>query len=175
MIVSNYAAFRTTFADVGATTAHDGFLEWPGESLLRTGGFTGTLSIRTGGVWVPFNGVAFPTASTFPDLPFRLSANDGASDSVYGTDEYDWYVSQRTDVAANQYLTISRNDAPASSISRSGSIMIDYDPTNVARLLPDHAGATFTDAELTLLLSRVHVYVRRRSDGAFQWTKLYDT
>jgi hypothetical protein len=174
MILSTYAAFRTAFADTGAPVAHDGFLEWPGEALLRTGGFDGTLAIDISSVWVAFNGIAFPINQTFPSFPITLTCNAGASDTVYGTDEYDWYVSQRTDTAANQYLTVGRDDTPSSSISRSGSITLDYDPTNVARLLPDHSGASFTSSELPLLLRHVHVYVRRRSDGAFQWTKLYE-
>lgn len=176
MIVSSYAAFRSTFADVGAITAFDGFLEWPGAALLRASGFTGTLQVQpyVGGPWISFDGVAFPTAQAFPDFPIVVTCNAGASDATYGVDEYDWYVSQRTDVEASQYLTVGRNDLPGST-SRSGSIVIGVDATNRARLLPDHVGASYTDAELTLLLKHVHVYVRRRSDGAYQWTKLYAT
>ena len=181
MILSCYTEARRFFGD-GMSTYVDGLPEWPGpdsaSSKLRINGFSGSLGIYVSASLVPFElGGGFPRTLTFPSFPVVLTCNAMAADAAGDQDFYDWYVSQRVDPArynvapGNQYLSVARSDSGATR--RSGTISIDVVDANVARLLPDHVGGSFTTAELTLLLRHVHVYVRRRSDGSFQWAKLF--
>ncbi len=147
MILHTYAAFRAQFALPGAAIANDGMEEWP-VAKLRSGGFTGLVT---------------PTITAFPIL---MTCNSGAVD---GGAAFDWYLSQRTDVAADQYLTITQFDP-----TKSGSILVGITEVNVLKLLPDVDGITIAyPASLTALLKNVHLYVQRRSDQAIQWIKLY--
>lgn len=149
MICPTYSVFRAVFALGGAATAADGMPEWPVASL-RAGGFTGLVT---------------PTIAAYP---FTITCNADAADAVLGVHEYDWYLSQRTDVAASQYLTIE-HDVPA----KSGRVRINTVGANVARLLPGLSGAQLltTDAQ-SAIFRNVHLYVHRRSDDAIQWIRL---
>ena len=178
MILHSYQAFRPIFAVGGAPTDVDAFPVFPGTAKLRTGGFSGSLSILVSGSPVAFTvGGGFPTNSglVFPSFPITLTVNALAADASPGVHAYDWWISQRTPLAAQQYLTVTDYfpGSPSASASYSGSVVIEQASANVAQLLPGHSGGTFTTAELTLLLRHVHVYVRRRSDGAFQFAKLF--
>lgn len=150
MICPNYATMRAAFAVGGASVAADGHLEFPGTAKLRTGGFTG---------------LATPTIAAYP---FTITCNAGAADAVAGTHEYDWFLSQRTDVAASQYLEIIHSDP-----LKSGTVRIDIVDANVALLLPGLTGADLlTDASQAIIFANCHLYVSRRSDKAYQWIRL---
>lgn len=189
MILPCYTAARRFFGE-GMPNYIDGLPQWPGPMLpngdidntgatgkLRINGFSGTLGIYVDGVLVPIDATGFPNTLAFPSFPLTLTCNAMATDPAGNQDTHDWYISQRTDPRrfntppGNQYLSVSRSDLGATR--RSGMIVIDQVPANVAQLLPDHVGGSFTTAELTLLLRHVHVYVRRRSDGAYQWARLF--
>ncbi len=149
MVIAFYSAFRSIFAVTGAPTADDGMLEFPGTSKLRTGGFTG---------------LETPTITTFP---FDVTCNAGAVD---GGAAFDWYLSQRTDMPASQYLTCKQLDG-----TKSGTVTIDTVDANVALLLPGVDPSDYTDDDnLAMILKHCHLYVQRRSDDAYQWIKLYD-
>lgn len=148
MVIPTYAAFRAIFALGGASEDNDGLLEFPGIAKLRSGGFTG---------------LATPTIGAFP---FTVTCNGGVSDSGFA---FDWYLSQRTDMPANQYLTCVQLDN-----THSGSVVIDTVDANVAKLLPGVDPSDYTDAaNIALILKNCHLYVQRRSDDAYQWIKLY--
>lgn len=142
MICIDYTTFRYTFA-TSATVANDGHRAWPVANLGLN-----SFAQPTG----------LPTVITTMDLPIILTANAGAADAVFLVDEYHWFLSQRTDVAAIQYLAITRSDTPPSSHSGSvrigrtgggGTVLGDYDAIR----------SIFRD---------VHLYVKRVSDGAIQ-------
>jgi hypothetical protein len=157
VIIPFYAAFRPTFALAGAATAVDGFAEFPGTAKLRASGFTG---------------LATPTIDSWP---VRLTVNALAQDTVPGTHEFDWFLSQRSDLAASQYLVTSLYDPIGAGFTFSGTIEIDLVDANVARLLPGLSGDDLVTAtSLALICRDVSVYVRRRSDGAYQWCRLYE-
>ncbi len=151
MIYTRYQDFRAGFALVGAPLAVDGFPEWP-YAKLRTGGFA--------------NSITFDSPSSTVNLysqVMNITCNDFAADAVAGVDDYDFFVSQRTDVIANQYFTVAVYAA-----NRSGSIKLSCVTANTALLLPgltDYRG----DEALKLLFRDVAIYVQRRSDKAYQW------
>lgn len=149
MIVHTYSAFRATFGFAGDPLAADGHKVWrPG--LLRDAGFTGFVT---------------PTIVAYP---FALTCNAEAADAVLGVHEYDWYLSQRTDVAADQCLTIE-HDVPA----KSGRVRLNIVGPQVARILPGLSGADLlTASSQRLIFKHVHLYVHRRSDDAYQWIRL---
>jgi hypothetical protein len=150
MIIPNYPTFRTVFAPAPGEVGADGYLIFPGTSKLRTGGFTGMVT---------------PTISAYP---FAITCNAEASDAVLGVHEFDWYLSQRTDVVANQYLTIE-HDVPA----KSGRVRLNIVNANVAKLLPGLSGAgLLTASSLSTIFRDVHLYVSRRSDRAYQWIRM---
>lgn len=147
MIVQRYSDFRGLFALDGASAAADGLEEWP-VANLRSGGFTGLVT---------------PTITSFP---LTITCNGGAID---GGAAFDWYLSQRTDDPARQYLTITHTRP-----TKSGTVTIDINEDRVAALLPDVSGpALFEAGNLGLLMKNVALYVQRRSDKAYQWIKLY--
>ena len=150
MIVPSYGAFRVAFAAAGAVAAADGHLTFPGTAKLRTGGFTG---------------LATPTITAYP---LAITCNAEASDAVLGVHEYDWYLSQRTGTAASQCLTIE-HDVPA----KSGRVRINIVAGNVALILPGLSGAgLLTDAALATIFRNCALYVSRRSDRAYQWSRM---
>lgn len=202
MILSTYSQFRRHFAASGAAVAADGLPEWPGPvldggtgevenasttSLLRVNGFTATLQVTTAG------GLVFPASTVGPlvdpariptgdaGFPLSLTCNAGAVDAVTGAHDYDWFVSQRREEGryptlgslslttwAAQALTVSMPDR-----TKSGTISITTSAA-VAVLLPGLSGSgLLTTGAFTTLFRHVHVYCRRRSDGAVQWARMY--
>lgn len=152
MIVPTYAAMRGVFAAPAAVVSADGYLTFPGTAKLRTGGFTGLVT---------------PTISAFATT---ITCNAGASDAVLGVHEYDWYLSQRTDVAASQCMTIAHGN-PA----KSGTVTITLIEAMVDRLLPGRTDEELLeDDSLAVIFRNVHLYVSRRSDRAYQWIRMVD-
>jgi hypothetical protein len=153
MIFTRYQDFRAGFALVGAPIVADGFPEWP-YTEIRAGGFDDGLTIDD------------PTDVNLFTTELNITCNAFASDAVAGVDDFDWFVSQRTDVVASQYFTVS-----AYAANKSGSITLTAVIANTATLLPaateleDYTG----DDSLKLLFRDVAVYVQRRSDKAYQW------
>jgi hypothetical protein len=132
----------------------DGIEGWP-VANVRAGGFDAGFT----GFTVPYDG-----------NPMTITINAGAADASPGVDEYDWYLSQRTDEASNQYFTIVQ--APDSGgQSFSGSVVLDI--TTLAQtefgITP---GTILTSAQLVNLFRKMSLYVQRRSDDAIQWVDL---
>lgn len=149
MILQRYQDFRMAFADVGAATANDGFKEWP-VGRVRASGFSSSLSI--------------PVIQSFP---ITITCNAQASDAVAGVDEYDWYLSQRTDTPAIQYLSL------AAVANKSGTVTLDV-TGQVANLLPGVNSSDYvSDHNLALICKHAAIYVQRRSDKAIQWAYVY--
>jgi hypothetical protein len=97
---------------------------------------------------------------------------------------FDWYLSRRQDPGVypvfgfDDLQEITETDLAISAFyqeaNRSGTISLTFNVAAVARLLPGVSGADLlTDAALRVIFRNVHLYVRRRSDGAIQWVKLY--
>jgi len=147
---------------VGVHRDPDGVEEWPGglagelghTELVRAAGFdTGLLAGFSG---------------TYGDT-MVVSANTLAADAVKGTDEYDWYLSQRSDDVAKQYLYTVQMPTTATN-SYSGTIYIAY--TALAQTELDFTTPPLSTSVVQALYRHVHVYCRRRSDGAIQWLDL---
>lgn len=139
----------------------DGLEEFPGlvaaengrTNLVRSGGFTGGLV----GIPTPYIGAAF-----------EVTVNATGEDAVFGVDDYDWYMSQRTDDAAVQYLTIvQRADAGGESFSGTVAIAHTANATSVLGL-----STPPTPQQVTWLFKHVDLYAKRLSDGAIQWRNL---
>ncbi len=135
----------------GALVDNDGLESWPVD-LVRGLGFDG--------------GIVRTVEGSSPSL-FTLSVNGGVDDSVPLVDEYDWYLSQRTEILSKQYLIISQ------ALNKSGSVNLVA--TTLAQETFLLAPLTDLTAEQTaLLLKFAHLYVKRRSDGAIQWIDLLE-
>lgn len=145
MIVHSYTTFRALFA-TSATLGADGFEVWP-SSMVRAAGFTGG-----------FSGIDTPILS----FPITISVNANA----VGAEAYHFWLSQRTEVEASQYLTVAR------ATGASGSWTIGLTAKAVADLgLADEEDSVTPD-QLTEILRHCHVYVQRISDNAIQWCDL---
>ncbi len=141
----------------------DGYEAWPGSqtdrhddklaNLMRSGGFDGGFT----GVPALYTGAAF-----------NVSVNALAADSTPGTDEYDWYLSQRTDVTSRQLLDIDEYYVGDTN-TYSGSVTIVHNALATTEL----GSLTAPSVDQVLqLFNRCHLYCRRRSDGAIQWIDL---
>lgn len=137
----------------------DGYDRWPVDYVrLAASGFGDAGSTITG--------IPTPYAAT----QFSVSCNGLGADSVKDTPEYHWYLSQRTDTPANQYLTISQYPNTATD-SYSGTVNIVH--TALAETTFGFTGASdFTAAMVPLLFRHCHLYVMRISDNAIQWVDL---
>jgi len=116
----------------------------------------------------------------FKNNPFngssvRFSATAGVvADSVFGVDEYDWYLSQRTDDPTKQYLAMSQE--PSDSSSYSGTVQIV--PTTLATTkfgFTTAPGDPIDPSTTRILFRSVDLYVRRISDQAIQRLNLLNT
>lgn len=125
-------------------------------NLVRSGGFDTGLA----GTPVPYGGASF-----------QVTANGTATDGAPGTDEYDWYLSQRTDVVAKQYLTFAQK-APAGGNTYSGTVTIVHNALATSEL-----GTLTTPSieQTTELFKHCDLYCKRLSDGAIQWVSLLRT
>jgi len=130
---------------------------WP-IAKVRSGGFTGG-----------FTGIAKPILV----VPVSLTVNATALDAVSGTDEYDWWVSQRTDTLADQMLKVWDyhhffNVVP----TRSGTIILALSDLGMSKLGFIDTFEFVTIDQVIRLFRNVHVYCRRISDGAIQWVNV---
>lgn len=132
----------------------DGIETWP-IALLRSGGFNAISNFN-----IPYDGTAM-----------LLTVNALAQDAVFGVDEYDWYVSQRTDVPANQYLDVQGNINLPPIVSFSGTLRMIH--TTLAETeFGIVSGTNLTPTQTVSLFKDIAVYVRRISDGAIQWVDM---
>lgn len=153
MIIRTHSAFRANFA---ITTDLDtsGYEEWPVEKV-RSGGFDGSTIGTRLQVPADFSSLSFP---------IDITCNNFALDLSPPTDEYDWYVSQRTDDPDGQALSVEDF-----ALQSSGRLVL-----NLTALGADTYPTIDTDAIINIFRN-VYVYVRRRSDGAIQWASLIDS
>lgn len=157
-ILTTYAQFRATFA-TSATIGTDGFLVWPGAEVE------------------PVTGLMMePEITSFP----HLIQVDDTQDPSPGVDRYDWYVSQRTDDPAKQYLTVARNDSLPQTYS--GQVVIGLTALAVSLLFdpddPPVPSVAFdpplTPAQILALFTDVDVYVQDKATNAIQHLKLLE-
>ncbi len=153
---------------VGATAivvqiAKDGSEEFPGlsagqagrTSLVRAGGFTGGFQGLGSGGAVPF----------YDGTPLSISVNAFAADP--GPPQFDWYLSQRTDDPAKQYLAIHQAHDNVDGTTNSGTVQLGHTALATAELAI--SGIPSVD-QVMQLFRFCDLYCRRRSDGAIQWT-----
>lgn len=145
-VLATWPFFRHHFA-TSASVDPDGMPTWPIASV-RAGGFTAGLS-----------GIGRPIQA----FPLTVSCNGGITDAA-ASDTYAWYLSQRTDDTAAQYMSIVHSTA-----GTSGTVTIALTAKCVADLALASATASLTEDQLVRILNDVHLYVKRRSDDAIQW------
>lgn len=148
-IIPSYSAFRRRFYTGASppTRDLDGYATWP-LAEIGSGGFTG---------------LEMPTNPATIAFPFNVQVNGGAMDTSAWTDEYDWFLSQRTDVEANQYLVATQwlgTGVPIVHLSFSAVMAIDLTALGAATF------PLLTPDELFRLFYNVHIYVQRKSDDA---------
>lgn len=146
-ILTTYTQFRYHFSATPATLANDGASVWTGANLTLTG-------------------MSVPTSAA--SFPFTITINSQANDASPGVDEYDWYVSQRTDDTTAQYFSVANPSVLPST--RSGTILV-----SLTAMATDLEYATPLDTRQILeLFTDVDIYVKRRSDGLIQHKLLLD-
>lgn len=142
----------------GVTYDNSGWERWPVEYM------------RVGDGGAPFAGGATGFSATpYDGSTVLLTVNGAAADAVYGTDEYDWYLSQRTDEPAKQYLEIVQAYDDVGPTSFSGTCRVT--PTALAEAKFDFVvgAGTPIDPDVTRMLFRsCDLYVRRVTDQAIQ-------
>ncbi len=140
----------------------DALEEWPGPfsqttDKVRSGGFSGGISVTE-------------TAGTGELV---ATVNNFATDAIPGADEYDWYLSQRTDDPTKQYLEISRYGIESTSgDGYSGTVQINKTALANTELGSWSLSSPMTPDQRRGLYAFCDLYVRRRSDGAIQWLSL---
>ncbi len=142
VIISDYSTFRM-LANPGGSFASDGLPEFD-PSKMRANGFDDGIEVAA---------VSFPLA---------ISCNGGIPDTSFDVDEYDWYVSQRTNVEENRPFVVSRSDTFDTSYS--GTILLEQSVW-CADEYPDPFDL---ESSVQTLFFGVDIYVIRRSDGAIQ-------
>ena len=139
----------------------DGYEEFPGPfghtNLVRAAGFDGGIT----GVPQPWTGGGF-----------IVTANAHGVDAVKDVDEYHWYLSQRTDDPAKQYVAATRYSFFTLTETRSGSIKIDTTALAVGELGLTLPGCTPT--QMVEVFKHCDLYCIRVADGAIQWINLLD-
>jgi hypothetical protein len=144
MIIENYSTFRA-LANFGGAIGTDGLTEFDPDRM-RADNFDDGIEVVT-------SPIAFP---------LELTCNGGDPDTLAGTDEYDWYVSQRTSVVADKPFTISRaDDLPTDSFS--GTIAIDATVATSTEY-PD----PFDLSTIRVLFFAIDIYAIRKRDFAIQ-------
>lgn len=146
MILGTYLAMRHAFAP-GAAPDVTGYPTWP--SAPHALAITGNVRPLT-------------------SLPLGLTVNGGELDPG-GVEQFDWYVSQRTDDPSRQFLRLT----PLSG--RSGTMVVtatDYGAAELG-LAPGGIGQ-ITLPQVLRLFRHVDVYVRRRADGATGYLSILD-
>ncbi len=137
---------------VGVETYVDGYEKWPYQNVRKPGSGFGDLGSTITGIPKPW-----PTFSSF-----GITCNGFAPDAVFGVDEYDWYVSQRSEDTSAQPLTLSFVS------TASGTIIISPKPARYGKV----AGDPMTPDEVIKVFRNCHIYVKRISDGAIQWVDM---
>lgn len=149
MIIPTWSQFRAAFAVPLAPIANDGLPEWPAANVDQPG---------------------FVNSITFEDpisFPWFIEVDPGP-DAVSGVDQFDWWLSQRSDVVSHQYWQLQRND-DLPVVTNSGRIKLV--PTALAiSLYPDG----FDIAAQLVLFKNLDLYALRKADGLIQHRLLED-
>ncbi len=144
MVLLTFPGFRAAFSPSGVDG--DGYPTWPIDKVRITGFNAG------------FTGIPRPVTTFSTGLV--ISCNGQASD---GGAAFDWYLSQRTDDPARQYLAMrQRTDA------QSGTVLLTTTPTGRAAVGMAMANSPINEDQATRLFRDVTLYVRRVPDGAIQ-------
>ena len=139
----------------------DGYEEFPGPfghtNLVRSGGFSGGFA----DIPQPWAGVQFST-----------SVNAWTADAVPGVDEYNWYLSQRTDDPAKQYIEITQYANPLfPGNTYSGTVKIDDTALAASEL---GISLPVTPTQISEVFKHCDLYCIRVADGAIQWANLLE-
>lgn len=116
--------------------------------------------------------VGFPTPIDLSsgNYSMEITCNSFDPDAGFGVDEYNWYLSRRTEDTTKQFISIAQK-APDSD-TYSGTVIIT--PTALAiSFLASVDGPKNTPPVIRRCFKNMHLYVRRLSDGAIQWVDLY--
>ena len=139
----------------------DGYEEFPGPfghtNLVRSGGFSGGFT----GIPQPWTGFVF-----------SVTCNATTADAVPGTDEYHWYLSQRTDNPAKQYVSVVPYANPfVPGNTYSGTIKIDDTALAASEL---GISLPVTPTQISEVFKHCDLYCIRVADGAIQWANLLE-
>jgi hypothetical protein len=162
MIVTNFPTFRRVFKKIGGAADIHGWDEFD-PAQMRAGGFTGL---------VVEDDTPGSSARPFHGWPIYCTVNGYATDTVVKVDEYDWYVSQKTDDVDKQLISVNRHDVidgyqyPPIDGSRSGTIRLALSPLGAQ----DYNQMSYEDQ--LAVFKHVYVYVHRISDHAIQMVDL---
>lgn len=155
MILPRYEAFRPAFAVPAAPTDIDGLPVWP-VANLRINGFTNTFTYPVTWALPPDPQPSDPATMTVTCNAQRTDVTDGTT--------YFWYLSQRTDDATKQALSVTQPDG-----TKSGTIVIST-TTQAPKLVP---GFDYTSIDgIAQLFRHTYLYVQRQSDQAIQYVNL---
>lgn len=158
----NYTTFRFQFSVTGVPDPITGYEAWPSANVNTVG----------------FNTLSVPrpiTAGAFHITCNPAVAGDliGSDDAVLGVADYNWWVSLRSDVVAEQAITVVQDNA-----AKSGTLLFGFNLANARTLLNNSALTTATalNDELMLytLYRNVWVYAQRVSDDLVVARNLLD-
>ncbi len=146
MVFTSFSGFRAAFSTGG--TDGDGYATWP-LAKVRSGGFDAGLT-----------GIPRPISVVGLTISCNAEADDGGA-------AFDWYLSQRSDDPARQYLFLSQRTDP-----QSGTVLLITTAVGRAAVGMASINSPVNEDQLVRLFRDVTLYVRRVSDGAIQLVNL---
>lgn len=148
MILLRWLDFRTAFVDDVENIGPDGVPAW-NHDKMRSAGFDDG-----------FTGIDRPIAA----FPITVSCDSQATTVV---DAFHWYLSQRTDDPALQWLSITQSDT-----AKSGTVTISLTAKCVTDMGLDTTTDDMTEPLLREILKHVDLYVCRATDFSIQWVSM---
>jgi hypothetical protein len=148
VILLRWLDFRTAFVDDAGNIGPDGAPVWD-HALVREFGFDDG-----------FTGIDRPIAA----FPITVSCDGQA---VSTANAYHWYLSQRTDDPALQWLSVTQSN-PA----QSGTVTISLTAKCVTDMGLSTTTDNMTEPLLREILKHVDLYVCRTLDFSIQWVPM---
>lgn len=147
MIAVTYADFRRLFG-AGQPIALDGLPTWPADEAVNFGPATPDPLARTVSGW----------QFTFP---LSIDPPDGlVPDSVFGVDDWDYYLSQPSQVTTPRMFLAPQ--PPAGGLSYSSRVYLSLTASGLIELGDSKLGAPHSAVVMDAFLKGVFIYARDR-------------
>ncbi len=165
MIVALHSQMRSLFATSATPVDPDGFEPWPAANVNTTGFDPNDGTANAMRFWSEGRSPAL--IRPIRNMPIYISVKDEREDLTPGVDEYDWYLSQRTDDPSVQMLSFTQKPRTG-GFTYSGTGILALTSYGVTQLGLASATADLDEQTRRILFKNVFVYVQQKSDNLIQ-------